>query len=217
MKKIEIHIIILLVIIGFSCRRSYEYYDENKQVTTNDNMEIFELNDKAVRLIDLSIIEPNSKDSLLQLAIYYLDKCISLDSTDHYTYLNKATIFILLRRYDDAKKLLENYLERQRHPGVIFFLGLINQHEESYKLAKERYIESLKLYDDLIRSNKSTISDEINREYVNMFLIGKEKALKNIKVRIKQGSNNKHLKFIFKVIKSTDETEIMNKLFKNTS
>lgn len=197
-----------VVLICFSCKNTNTKESQTEQIqresntkdlsfyTDTSNLDIFVLNDKAVKLLQKS---QNSnynlqrKDSLLKEALVYLDLAIKKDSNFYNAYLNKSAVYRGLGQYDNAIKALDELLHRKKYPEAIFVLGLINEKQGNQKLANQKYKEAYDAYLEYVKSPLSTARDEMNKDYVLLFLEGKEKALQRINQKLKEDPGNTSL------------------------
>lgn len=197
-----------VVLICFSCKNTNTKESQTEQIqresntkdlsfyTDTSNLDIFVLNDKAVKLLQKS---QNSnynlqrKDSLLKEALVYLDLAIKKDSNFYNAYLNKSAVYRGLGQYDNAIKALDELLHRKKYPEAIFVLGLINEKQGNQKLANQKFKEAYDAYIEYEKSPLSTARDEMNKDYVLLFLEGKEKALQRINQKLKEDPGNTSL------------------------
>jgi len=197
-----------VVLICFSCKNSNTKESQTEQIqresytkdlsfyTDTSNLDIFILNDKAVKLLQKS---QNSnynlqrKDSLLKEALVYLELAIKKDSNFYNAYLNKSAVYRGLGQYDSAINALDELLHRKKYPEAIFVLGLINEKQGNQKLANQKYKEAYDAYLEYVKSPLSTTRDEMNKDYVLLFLEGKEKALQRINQKLKEDPGNTSL------------------------
>lgn len=224
---IIVQLAILLVV--FSCKNKtnnevqQESEKERDSITKElsfyadtNNRDIFVLNDKAVKLLEESqrtyAQELNIKDSLLNEALKYLNLAITLDSNFYDAYLNKSAVLRELGKYQEAIAPLQELLRRKSYPEGIFTLGLLYEKMGNEKLANEQYKKALEAYEKRLKTPLATVRDEINKEYVLLFLEGKEKSLKIINQRIKEAPNNRDLKASKEIIEEFDREEFINSL-----
>lgn len=224
---IIIQLAILLVV--FSCKNKTNKEVQQKSEKERDsitkelsfyadtnNRDIFILNDKAVKLLEESqrayTQELNIKDSLLNEALKYLNLAISLDSNFYDAYLNKSAVLRGLGKYQEAIAPLQELLRRKSYPEGIFTLGLLYEKMGNERLANEQYKKALEAYEKRLKTPLATVRDEINKEYVLLFLEGKEKSLKRINQRIKEDPNNQDLKASKEIIEEFDREEFINSI-----
>lgn len=161
--------------------------------TDTSNLDIFVLNDNAVKLLQKSQqnnYDLQRKDTLLKEALTYLNIAIQRDSNFYNAYLNKSAVYRELGQYDKAIKTLEELLSRKNYPEAIFVLGLMYEKQGKQKLANQKYKDAYDAYLEYMKSPLSTARDEMNKDYVLLFLEGKEKVLERINLKLKENPGN---------------------------
>lgn len=207
MKNIGLFFLAVLLIC-FSCKNTKTKESQAEQVqresntkdfsfyTDTSNLDIFVLNDKAIKLLQKSQnsnYDLQRKDSLLKEALVYLDLAIKKNSSFYNAYLNKSAVYRGLGQYDNAIKALDELLHRKKYPEAIFVLGIIYEKQGNQKLANQKYKEAYDAYLEYVKSPLSTARDEMNKDYVLLFLEGKEKALQRINQKLKEDPGNTSL------------------------
>ncbi len=214
MKNIKLLFLVMLLIC-FSCKNKKMKKNQIKQIqieqtereqtereqterelafyADTSNSDIFILNDNAVKLLQES--QQNNynlqrKETLLKEALTYLNTAIQKDSSFYYAYLNQSAVYRGLGQYDKAIKSLKELLSRKKHPQAIFVLGLIYEKQGKQKLAHQKYKDAYNAYLEYMKSPLSTAGDEVNKDYVLLFLEGKEKVLERINLKLKKDPKN---------------------------
>ncbi len=171
----------------------------HKGEVQNENLELIschELNLKAVKLIEKSKIHyklKKDRDSVLKEAICMLDYCIKKDSTYIDAYLNKSFALRRLGRYEQSINVLLDITKRDKNPKALFGVGIIYNKQGNSLKAKEYFKEAVVAYDYLIAKEGSRFDLLDYKEFVLLFLEGKEKRLKNIESLIKKNPNDEDL------------------------
>ena|GEM_PF-4242561 len=204
MKNIQL-LLLTVLLINFSCKNKntkntqieqYQRESNTKDLsfyTDTSNLDIFVLNDNAVKLLQKSQqsnYDLQRKDSLLKKALTYLNLAIKKDSNFYNAYLNKSAVYRGLGQYDSAIIALNELLSRKNYPEAIFVLGIMYEKQGKQKLANQKYKEAYESYKEYMKSPLSTARDEMNKDYVLLFLDGKEKALQRINQKLKEDPMN---------------------------
>jgi tetratricopeptide (TPR) repeat protein len=224
MKNISILISITLLVF-FSCKNknTNENQTEKAQRETNtkelsfyndtSNLDILVLNDKAVQLLQKSQqknYDLERKDTLLKEALRYLNIAIKKDSNFYNAYLNKSAVYRELGQYNKAAESLKELLSRKKYPEAIFVLGIIYEKQGNQKQGNQKYKEAYEAYQEYMKSPLSTARDEMNKDYVLLFLEGKEKALERINQKLKENPESTSLLTDKKIIEQFNREEFIN-------
>ena len=189
-----------------------DYCDELSYLIDTNNLDILALNNDAVKLLQQSQrndYDSILKDSLLDEALQYLNLAIKKDSNFHNAYLNKSAVLRELNKYNESIQTLQQLLNRKKFPEAIFNLGLLYEKAGKQDLAYEKYKEALKEYEELLKTPLATKRDELNRDYVFLFLNGKEEILNNINEEIKKDPDNTSLLIDKSLIEEFDRQEFI--------
>ncbi len=204
MKNIGL-LFLAVLLVCFSCKNKNTKENQIEQAqresntkdlsffTDTSNLNIFVLNDNAVKLLQKSQqsnYDLQRKDTLLKDALIYLNLAIKKDSNFYNAYLNKSAVYRGLGQYENAIKALDVLLSRKNYPEAIFVLGLIHEKQGNQKLANQKYKEAYDAYLEYIKSPLSTARDKMNKDYVLLFLEGKEKVLQRINQKLKEDPGN---------------------------
>jgi len=207
MKNIGL-LFLAVLLVCFSCKNKNTEENQIEQAqresntkdlsfyTDTSNIDIFVLNDNAVKLLQKSQqsnYDLQRKETLLKEALIYLNLAIKNDSNFYNAYLNKSAVYRGLGQYENAIKALDVLLSRENYPEAIFVLGLIHEKQGNQKLANQKYKEAYEAYLEYMKSPLSTARDEMNKDYVLLFLEGKEKALQRINQKLKEDPGNTSL------------------------
>jgi len=215
--------LIVLILITLSCRNqnSNNNNNEQKEVIKNDeldfymdsnNTSIIKLNTNAIKLIQKSnskFIDKNEKDSLLRVALEMLNQIIKKDSSFYKAYINKSEILRQLNSYDEAANVLEELLKIKEYPEGIFGLGLIYEKLGNINTAEMFYKKAYVAYEARLQTPISTATDELNLQYVILFIDGKEKCLKSINEKLKEDPNNSNLRFSKEIIETFNRKDFI--------
>lgn len=222
--RIKILLMVFLLLSNFYCSKNdNEKIENTNQEITNElsfytkkeNSKILILNDNAVKLLqDSEKVKnmPTVRDSLLNVALLYLNKAIMIDSTFYNAFLNKSTVLMKLGEYEKAVECLEKILSYKNIPEAYFIIGLIYEKIGKNEQAKVNYRKALNLYDNYINSPLSTARDKLNREYVLLLLEGKEKLLKRINKQLEKDPDNPTLLFNKSIILEFNRKTFINSL-----
>ncbi len=145
-------------------------------------------------------------------ALNYLNLAIALDRNFYDAYLNKSSTLRGLGKYQEAIIPLKELLRRKNYPEGIFMLGLLYEKTGNEDLAKELYKKAVEAYEKRLKTPLATVRDEINKEYVLLFLEGKEKSLQRINQRLEEDPNNRDLKDSKEIIEEFDKEKFINSL-----
>jgi len=204
MKNIGL-LFLAVLLICISCKNKNTKENQNEQAqresntedlsfyTDTSNLDVFVLNDNAVKLLQKSQqsnYDLQRKDTFLKEALAYLNLAIKKDSNFYNAYLNKSAVYRGLGQYDNAIKALDELLSRKNYPEAIFVLGIIYEKQGEQKLANQKYKEAYAAYQEYMKSPLSTARDEMNKDYVLLFLEGKEKALQRINQKLNEDPGN---------------------------
>lgn len=196
---------VAVLLICFSCKNKNTKEKQIEQAlresNTKDlsfysdtiNLDIFVLNDNAVNLLQKSQqsnYDLQRKVTILKEALTYLNLAIKRDSNFYNAYLNKSAVYRGLDQYDKAIKTLDELLSRKNYPEAIFVLGLMYEKQGKQKVANQKYKDAYDAYLEYMESPLSTARDEMNKDYVLLFLEGKEKVLERINQKLKEDSGN---------------------------
>ena len=122
-----------------------------------------------------------------------LTKVIQIDSNFYVAYINKATILRRLGKYKESIEVQQVLLKRKKTPEEIFGLGVTYEKSGNLKLANEKYKEALAEYDKYLKTPRATSQDMINKQFLMIFIQGKDKVLKQINSQLKKNPDNTEL------------------------
>jgi len=134
------------------------------------------------------------------------------DSNFYNAYLNKSAVLRGFGQYEESIEPLQELLSRKIFPEAIFTLGLLYEKIGKQDLADKNYREAYIAYGDYLKTPISTERDKMNKDYVLLFLEGKEKVLKDINEKIKNDPNNTSLLIDKKIIEEFNREEFIANL-----
>jgi len=208
MKRGIIYILPFLLLFQLSCKNKYTYKEQEKNLPVEavtkefsfyvdtSNQDIIALNSKISAFLQQcqnGSVDFNAKDTLLNEALAALNYAIKIDSGFTDAYLNKSTVYRELNQYDMALATLEDLLQIKKNPEAIFLIGLISEKQGNLDRAQNQYNEALKAYDVYLKTPLATARDEMNRDYVLLFLEGKEEMLDRINKELSRSPGNTSL------------------------
>ena len=117
-----------------------------------------------------------------------------------------------LRQYEESIKPLHELLSRKKYPEAIFTLGLLYEKVGKQDLADKKYREAYEAYEEYLKSPLATERDEMNKDYVLLFLEGKEKVLKDINQKLKKEPGNTSLLIDKDIIEQFNRQEFIESL-----
>ena len=192
-----------------------DYTNDLSYYTDTSNIEILALNDMAVQLLQKSQRYKKDmyfKDSLLREALKYVNLALEKDSNFYNAYLNKSAVLRGFGQYEESIEPLQELLSRKIFPEAIFTLGLLYEKIGKQDLADKNYREAYIAYGDYLKTPISTERDKMNKDYILLFLEGKEKVLKDINEKIKNDPNNTSLLIDKKIIEEFNREEFIANL-----
>lgn len=181
------------------------YADEN-------NRDLLVLNNNAVKVLQNinRVIDVKIRDSLLNGAIIDVNKAIQQDSNFYNAYLNKAALLRKIGKYEESILTLQELLARKSYPEAIFVLGITYEKLGNFKLANERYKEAYEEYGEYLRTPLAIAQDEINQQFLLIFIEGKEKALEKINDELKEKPNDSELLINESIIEEFNRREFIS-------
>jgi len=218
-------LIIILVAVVFSCKNNKQAETSKDAFTHNDtitdelsfyadesNRDLLELNNNAVKILQNinRVHEPEIRDSLLNVGLDDVNKAIQKDSSFYNAYLNKATLLRHLGKYEESVGALQELLKRKSYPEAIFVLGVTYEKLGNLQLATEKYKEAYAAYDKYLKTPLAVAQDEINQQFLLIFIEGKEKALKKINEEIKKNPDNTELLINKSIIEEFNRQEFIS-------
>lgn len=184
-------LLLLLIIIISSCINKKGEDNKLKKTSVYQGQKkydskVIDLNKEALDTIKYATPPMTNDDSvILQDAIILLDKAISIDSSYHVAYANKAMILQHLNKKKEAIQLLDKITKIQPDYAEGFFSqGLIYEEIGNLDSAKIKYKESINAYNKKIEK-KNNIRDKLNRAFI-MSLLNKKKGRKEFEKLIKE-------------------------------
>jgi tetratricopeptide (TPR) repeat protein len=219
-------LIIIFVTAIISCNTKQEktftrgpYYSPNDTITDElsfymdeKNKDLLVLNDNAVKILQNihRVNDVKMKDSLLNIALNDVNTAIQRDSNFYNAYLNKAAVLRSLGKYEASIVSLQELLKRKKYPEAIFVLGITYEKLGNIELANEKYKEAFKEYDKRLNTPLAIVQDEINQQFLLIFIEGKEKVLKQINEKLKKDPNNTELLTNKSIIEEFDRKEFIS-------
>jgi tetratricopeptide (TPR) repeat protein len=219
-------LIIIFVTVLISCNSKQKktavpssYYSANDTITDElsfyadeKNRDLLVLNDNAVKILQKihRVTDVKMKDSLLNKALNDVNTAIQRDSNFYNAYLNKASILRSLGQYEESIKPLLELLRRKKYPEGIFVLGITYEKLGDIGLATEKYKEAFTEYTKRLDTPAATAQDEMNQQFLLIFIEGKEKALNQINEKLKKEPDNTELLTNKSIIEEFDRKEFIS-------
>jgi tetratricopeptide (TPR) repeat protein len=196
MKKI---IVFLITSVVLSC---------NAQVVTY-NPKAIELNNKAVDIVTKSFDDNNQ----LRKALEILDNAIKLDTSYYIAYESKATVLCKLKMHDSAIKTLESVILLHKNAAeVLATQGFILEKIEKKKEAMAKYQAAFTEYERLIKESPNKVEYQVNKAFLQAFIVNKETAKKSIDEIIMKYPDSKSAKAIFSLLNTFDRKQYIDSI-----
>ncbi|MHB2154442.1 tetratricopeptide repeat protein [Calditrichota bacterium GD2] len=215
-KIINFYILMIFIFIYIlSCKKSNKYDNKEPSLKYSNvqlDSSITMLNKRAMKLYTKYLVKEKNK-SLLEKALRLLNKAIKIDSTSVTSYVNKSIILCTLKKYNKAINNMETILKINKNSAEGFsFLGFLYEKTGNLEKANKMYLKALKIYENRIKKNPSSISDQINKAFILLFIKNKNYSLKEINKIIIKHPNNIDLKKMKEMIIEFDRKKFIDNL-----
>ncbi len=186
--------------------------DELSFYTDKKNKDLIVLNDNAVKILQKinRVTDVKMKDSLLNRALNDVNTAIQRDSDFYNAYLNKAAILRRSLKYEESIETIQKLLKREKYPEALFVLGITYEKLGNLQLATDKYKEALTAYSKRLKTPAATIQDEINQQFLLVFIEGKENVIKQINEKLRKNPENTELLTNKSIIEEFDRKDFIS-------
>jgi len=164
----------------------------------------------AKQIFDYNNTHPKDKRKLIE-ALKLVDKAIILDNKNTYSYINKATIYIKLERYKDAREALQKIIELKKdYPELYLYIGVLYEKQGDLNNANKNYEKALLIFNNQLDKDKKNIDIKFNILFSKIFICSKEEVLDELNKLSEQNIDTYKIKLMKQIIADFDKEEFLN-------